>query len=105
MDDTITVYLTRVSQYQDKRKYKVIVDGSEIGKIAQDETMKLKVCPGDHEIKLKIDWGSSNTLVFNAQTGQDIRLECGNNVGFNIRKTLLALTIVRNSYLYVKRAG
>jgi hypothetical protein len=40
MDDTITVYLTRVSQYQDKlRKYKVIVDGSEIGKIAQDETL------------------------------------------------------------------
>jgi hypothetical protein len=65
----------------------------------------LKVGPGDHEIKLKIDWASSNTLVFNARTGQDIRLECGNNVGFDKLKMLLALTVVRNSYLYVKLAG
>ena len=103
MDGIVSIYLARVPQYQDKyRKYRVLLDDRESESIAQDQTLKFQVTPGEHSVKIEIDWTSSNTLVFNARPEQDIYLECGSKAGANPVKMFLALTIVRNSYLYVK---
>ena len=109
MTDTASIYLERKPEYADRgRKYKIYLDDKYVGDISRDETKKFEVSPGDHRIMLKIDWVSSNTLVFNAHINDDIYLECGNNCGFpfnprNLLKFALAATLVRSSYLYVKR--
>lgn len=81
-----------------------------MGELKADETINLPVAPGEHRLQLKIDWASSNKLLFNARAGEDIYLECGNNVGDLAggwkplaTKLLTSLTVVRSSYLYVKR--
>jgi len=105
MNDKVNVYLARKPQYQDKlRNYKVVLDDVQIDEIKQDQTLKLEVAPGEHTLVLKVDWTSSNKLLFNAKLGEDVYLECGNNVGANPIKMLVGLTFVRNSYLYLKRS-
>jgi hypothetical protein len=105
MNDKVNVYLARKPQYQDKlRKYKVVLDDVQIDEIKQDQTLKLEVSAGEHTLVLKVDWTSSNKLLFNAKLGEDIYLECGNNVGANPIKMFLGITFVRNSYLYLKRS-
>ena len=104
MDDKVNVYLARKPQYQDKlRKYKVVLDDVQTDEIKQDQTLKIEVEPGEHTLFLKIDWASSNKLLFNAKLGEDVYLECGNNVGANPIKMFIGLTFVRNSFLYLKR--
>ena len=100
------VYLARIPQYQDRmRKYKVFLDNTQIGEIKQDETVKLVVEPGEHTLHLTIDWSGSNKLLFNANSNQEIYLECGNNTGAKFWKLISAITVARNTYLYVKRAS
>jgi len=99
------IYLARIPQYQDRmRKYKVFLDDTQVGEIKQDETLKLEVEPGEHTLHLTIDWVGSNKLLFNTHSEQEIYLKCGNNTGAKFWKMMLASTVARNSYLYVKRA-
>jgi hypothetical protein len=109
MNAKVTVYLRRAPQFMDvMRKYQVFLDGVQIGEISRDETLNLSVEPGEHMIRLKLDWTTSNTLMVNAREGEDVYLECGNNVArsewWSIGlKLIAALTVARDSYLYVRR--
>lgn len=109
MTSKSTIFLARVPQYADRfRAYKAFLDGAEVGRIQRDQTMKLDVDPGDHEIFLTIDWVSSNKLVFRVKPNEEVYLECGNNIKVDwnpltIFRVLGAVTVVRSSYLYVKR--
>lgn len=70
MNGKVNVFLARKPQYQDSiRKYKVFLDEVQVGEVSRSETFKLAVEPGEHKICLKIDWTSSNTLLFNAKSG------------------------------------
>lgn len=44
------------------RAYKILVDGQKVGHISSGETKVFEVQPGEHEVQLKIDWCSSDTL-------------------------------------------
>ena len=109
MTNKSTVFLARIPEYADRiRAYKVFLDGAEVGKIMRDQTLKLDVESGDHEIFLTLDWVSSNKLVFRAKPNEDVYLECGNNIKVDwspltILRAIGAVTVVRSSYLYVKR--
>lgn len=107
MTETTTIYLARTPELHDRlRKYKIFIDEEYVGDISRDETRKFQLVPGEHRIRLKIDWCGSNTLVLNARPNQDIYLECGNNCGnfpINIVRTFIALIFVPSSFLYVKR--
>jgi len=57
--------LKRPSKWLDAmRSYKIYVDGQRIGEIHNDETKEFEITPGQHTIKVKIDFLSSKSLRF-----------------------------------------
>ncbi len=105
------VVLTRPPQFADKtRKYRVFVDDVQVGTLGRGERLELPVAPGEHRMVLRVDWVSSNTLAFRAAEGEDVHVEGGNAVGIapgaslkTLWKTFKALTVARDTYLYLKR--
>lgn len=71
--------INRQSTWADRfRAYQIMLNGEQIGKIKNGETVELEVHKGHHEILLKVDWCFSNTLHFDY--GDDpVTLECGSN--------------------------
>ena len=58
------------------RAYKVLVDGTERAAIRQKETVTVPVEPGDHTLRLAIDFLGSDTLPFSAVDGRPVRFTC-----------------------------
>jgi hypothetical protein len=52
------------------RAYKVVVDGEEVGRIRDGETLDFVVPPGSHRLRLKIDWTGSKELTFLVRHGE-----------------------------------
>ncbi len=61
-----TIKIRRSSEYINKmRAIKILVDGKEIGSIADGETKEFTTAEGQHKIEAKIDWCGSPELSFN----------------------------------------
>jgi hypothetical protein len=58
------------------REYKILLDGEVLGRIRNGKEVVLDVPPGRHDLSLKIDWASSNTLTFDAAE-DPLDFECG----------------------------
>jgi hypothetical protein len=58
------------------RRYKVRVDGVQAGSLGPDEELPLEVPPGIHEVQVKVDWGTSQRLVVQIESGEVRRLRC-----------------------------
>lgn len=58
------IELTRPTGYKTDRlrAYQVYIDGQKVGQIKAGATEVFKVPPGQHELRLKIDWGASEKL-------------------------------------------
>ena len=83
------IKLKRASCFPDRlRAYKVILDGKMIGKIKNGEELEFNSPAGKHQLCLKIDWCSSNTIDFEMQ-GSQVEFECGSSLTGG--KVLLAL--------------
>ena len=52
------------------RKYHIIIDGSKAGTISPGKTVEFPVEVGNHTIKVKIDWYSSDTLSLNVEANE-----------------------------------
>lgn len=75
------VIIQRDSGYADRiRKYKVILNGKEVGKIGNGETKEFDAPLGDNEVFLKIDWCRSNKLGFESHKDSVERYECGSSL-------------------------
>ena len=57
------------------RAYKIVVDGTERASIRQKETVSLPVEPGEHTLRLTIDFLGSDTVPFRAADGP-VRFTC-----------------------------
>ena len=97
------IRLKRQSGYMDKiRKYKIFMDGVNIGEINDGEMKELNGSPGKHTIHLSIDWCKSNKLEITLKENEVLELECGNSMkGFEILLSYLYITILKNSYLWI----
>src|SRR5690606_12368259 len=61
-----TIKIRSANEYINKmRAIKILVDGKEIGSIADGETKELRTPEGQHKIEAKIDWCGSPELSFN----------------------------------------
>jgi hypothetical protein len=70
-----TLEIQRKSAYMDRlRAYHVLVDGTDIGTIKNNETQSFAIAPGSHEVKLKIDWAYSPPVMVDAQPGGTVTL-------------------------------
>lgn len=78
---TSFITLSRDSGYADRiRAYRILVDGVEVGTINNGESKTFSIEPGPHEMVLKIDWCSSNTIKFDLPAARSLRFECGSNL-------------------------
>src|SRR5215211_3714221 len=85
MSQSIIVYLHRIPQWVDRlRNYDVFINHRFASKIAVKTTMRYHVYPGENSIYIKLDFNTSNTLVFYARPGEEVYLECGCNMGMPV---------------------
>lgn len=99
------IHIQRESRYADgARKYKIILDGAQIGSIPRDTEQSFSVEPGEHTLELTIDWCSSNIVEFTVEEGQDVFFLCGSNIQLGrLLQTLLYFTIWRKRYLFIEQ--
>jgi len=100
--DNCLTLVRRVDQTNYLRKYKVILDGAEVGEIASGETKHFPISPGKHEVSVKIDWCRSIPHKFSLLEGGNERLLCG--ATYNNWKCLFMYAIKPSSYVYVRAA-
>jgi hypothetical protein len=70
-----TIEIAREKAYVDKaRAHKVLIDGTEVGRIKEGETQSFPVAPGAHEVVLKIDWATSPAVTVDVAPGSTAKL-------------------------------
>jgi hypothetical protein len=94
----------RAGGYTDRaRAYKVLVDGSEVGRIKAGESYGADVAPGHHEVQIAIDWARSPVVELDLAEGESARLFCKPNAN---PLTVLWYTIfARKRYVALERTG
>jgi hypothetical protein len=58
------------------RKYKVLLDGEEVGEIANGETAEFPVSPGHHRVRMAIAWTGSPEVEADFGDGRVVVVEC-----------------------------
>jgi hypothetical protein len=98
-----TLVVTRTDKaFPDRmRRYTVLVDGESAGRIGWGQRLELSLSPGQHEVRLKIDWCGSPSVVLNAVAGESIAL-VGEPAGL---WSLAAMLMRPQSYLKLWRAS
>ena len=94
-----SISLNRDSGYADRvRDYVVLLDSTEIGRIANGETKTFAVLPGEYELRLKIDWCGSNAMKVQLDAGQQLKFRCGSSLrGYELLFSLYYATIARTN--------
>ena len=100
---TTQLKLTRDSGYADKaRDYIVLLNGQRIGEIGDGEQRVFDIPAGSHELSLKIDWCTSNTLSLNVAQGKRFCCQCGSNLrGLKLFTALYYATLGYKRYLWL----
>ncbi|MDN5388993.1 MULTISPECIES: hypothetical protein [Bacillus] len=81
MNNEAYVEVNRTSQLMNKmRKFSVLIDGVEAGKIKDGGRLRIDLEPGEHEIQVKIDWCVSQALRFTLDEGEALKFRCGSPV-------------------------
>jgi hypothetical protein len=66
--------------WQDRmRDYRVLVDGSERGRVGNGGELRVLVAPGRHRVQVKIDWCGSPAVDVDVEEGVVQVLDCGPN--------------------------
>jgi hypothetical protein len=99
---TTTLSLDRDSGYADRvRDYRVLVDGLEIGRIANGEQRSFEIDPGPHELSVKVDWCRTDPIPFVAVKDLASRFQCGSNLrGIRLVFALYYARFARRKYLW-----
>jgi hypothetical protein len=85
------------------RAYKVLVDGAEVGRVANGATETFELPPGQHVVQLKIDWCRSQAIPVQVPPGGEARVRCrGNASPFTI---LWYMTAKSNDYIGVEQVA
>lgn len=98
------IVISRKSTYADgERDYRVLIDGQEIGRLANGNTKSFPVIAGTHTLRLKIDWAGSREIRFDADAGQAVKFDCVSTLrGWRIAFAPIALFAPRN-YIRLER--
>lgn len=99
--------LKRTKQYTNwLRNFRVFLNGIEYEKIADDETIRYELEPGEYELYVKIDWCGSNRYSFTIQENETIHLQCGCPIrGWQLLNPFIMpyyIFFYPNKYLYIK---
>jgi hypothetical protein len=96
------IRLKRESAYADSlRYYEVELDGIIIGKIADGETREFNLDPGEHKLRLRIDFARSRQIVFETAKGEMAHFTCASNLRGS-RAWLGVIYLLFLSHRYIK---
>ncbi|WP_460533352.1 hypothetical protein [Chitinimonas naiadis] len=100
---TTQLQLTRDSGYADKaRDYTVLLNGQYLGAIGDGEQQVFDIPAGTHELSLKIDWCTSNSLRFSVAEGEQLGFQCGSNLrGLKLFTAIYYATLGYKRYLWL----
>ena len=100
------ITINRDSGWADRiRDYNVCLNDIEIGRISNGETKTFEIEPGDHELRLKIDWCGSNTVQFSTAENQSLSFDCGSNLrGLNLFISIFFIFFAPRKYLWLKNS-
>jgi hypothetical protein len=85
-----TINIQRLSEYNNRmRDYKIFVDGQQIGKIANGETVAFATTAGKHIVTAKIDWCSSPDFSIDTGDNETTYLKVG---GFKYGNWLMRIS-------------
>jgi hypothetical protein len=104
ISDSGNLSVRRVSFFADRRRlYRVLVDGQKVGLLNDRDPLIVQVSPGPHNLCVKIDWCSSNTLRVDVKPGQRLVVECGSNVqDANWFLMIFYTTVKAHDYLWLR---
>ncbi len=57
-------------------KYKIIINGENIGKLKNGETVEVPLNPGEYKLFIKIAWCRSNKITFTLTEGEQLQIKC-----------------------------
>jgi len=99
-----TLILTRPRQYADRlRRYRIIVDGGEVGRLKSGEELRIGLSQGKHRIVARIDWARSNELSVEIRAGEAIEIEVGSNARRWLLIAAIYFTLIGfRQYLYLR---
>lgn len=84
--------ITRPKEWINKyRRYKIFLDGNSLGEIKNDEILEFELPNGQHTIKAKIDWCSSNEMTVTGYNNEPIHLKL---TAFKESKWLMPLSMI-----------
>ena len=104
MNMATTLTINRDSGYADRvRQYRVLLDGSEIGRIGNGETKSFEIVPGQHRLAITVDWCATDAINLLAVQGQTTTFKCGSNLrGANLVFALYYGLFARSKYLWLR---
>jgi|1186.fasta_scaffold215348_2 hypothetical protein len=62
------------------RRYRIVVDGSEIAQVSHGETTAIEVAPGPHEVRAKIDWCTTPAAMISGDAQLTVQPGDGNAI-------------------------
>ena len=106
MSDEARITIQRGKSYADSRRaYKVAVDGVVVASVREGQSVIVPLSAGSHTLRLRIDWGRSEELQFQAGPGERITFECGSSLaGWRILLALFYAIFWSHRYLWLRRA-
>ena len=92
MSNMATIKIQRTKEHNNRlRDFIILIDGQEIGKLANGEIKDFEIVPGHHTIKAKIDWCSSPELSIITDDNETKNLKVG---GFKYGNWLMPITVI-----------
>lgn len=104
---TASLFITRDSGFADfVRKYKVVLDGEEIGVLKNGGTFGCTIASGKHALQLKVDWCGSDMVEFNAVPGEQVQFQCGSNLrGWKLLKASKVMRESPYEWIWLKQSS
>jgi len=73
----VSITIIREGDWSDKlRKWRILIDGQEVGQMRERGTFQYEIPSGRHELTMKVDWASSETLRFEIAPGEEVGFVC-----------------------------
>lgn len=94
-----TIQLSRVQGgYRDRlRRYSVLIDGRQAGRVGRGRTLRFDVPAGAHTLQLKVDWCLSARLTVEAEPGKIVYFTCAPNG--DAVEALASVTVKSSDYI------
>lgn len=95
-----TLIVRRDKGYADKlRYYRIMLDGLEIGQIAEGTELRQDISEGPHVVEAKIDWCGSQPLEFHALAGDQVVIVRSALRGFRLFLVFVYVFFNKRGYL------